>query len=189
MTTPPSSPSRRTLILMRHGKSAYPDVADHDRPLAPRGRRDAPAVGRWLRAAGHLPDGAVVSSALRTRETWQLVSEQFEIDPPAVIEEQIYGATPNRLLESIRRVEPAWRTLLVVGHDPAVPELARTLPAEAVDAAGFENMRLKFPTAAVAIVEFAGNWDRLEPGTARLVGFIRPRDLHTDDEGGQASGD
>jgi phosphohistidine phosphatase len=191
MTT--STPEPRTLILLRHAKSSWPDVADHDRPLAPRGLRDAPLMGSWLRASGRLPDQVLCSSARRTRETWQLVHEQLEIDPQVSFDEQVYGTTPGRLLDLIRQVDPVCRTLLVVGHDPAVPGLARTLPAApdpepaagagtGVKAgtgvgAGADEMREKFPTAGVAVLEFAGTWDGLELGAAVLVSFVTPHDL------------
>ena len=64
----------RKLVLLRHAKSEWPDLADHDRPLAKRGRRDAPVVGRWLGASGYAPDAVVCSTARRARETWELVS-------------------------------------------------------------------------------------------------------------------
>jgi len=178
-----SSAARRRLLLLRHAKSAWPDVADHDRPLAPRGQRDAPFVGRWLRAHEYLPDQVLCSSARRTRETWQLVQEQLGVDPAVRVDDEAYGAMPGELLDLIQQSEPAARTVLVVGHDPAVAELARTLPAEnAADAALLVRMREKFPTAAVAVVEFTGTWERLEPGTARLSHFVTPRELREDDQ-------
>ena len=117
----------RTLVLLRHAKSAWPDVPDHERPLARRGQRDAPVMA-------------------------------------------------------------AARTLLIVGHDPAIAELALTLPAttppahsgtasDAAPPAMLDRMRAKFPTAAIAVFEFRGNWDQLGPGTARLTNFVTPRDL------------
>jgi phosphohistidine phosphatase len=178
MTT--STPERRTLILLRHAKSSWPDVADRDRPLAPRGLRDAPLVGSWLRASGHLPDRVLCSSARRTRETWQLVHGQLEVDPQVSFDEQVYGTTPGRLLDLIRHVDPACRTLLVIGHDPAVPGLARALPAApapAAEGAPEAAIREKFPTAGVAVLEFEGTWDGLEPGGAVLVSFVTPHDL------------
>jgi phosphohistidine phosphatase len=175
MSTSPSS--RRTLVLLRHAKSDWPDVPDHERPLAERGRRDAPAMGRRLREAGLVPDGVLVSSARRTRETWRLVSEQLGGEPSVVVEDRVYSAAPGAVLQLIRRVEPSWRTVLVVGHDPAVSELARTLPGESADPAFLVRMRLKFPTAAVAVLEFNGIWGELEPGAARLTAFVTPREL------------
>jgi phosphohistidine phosphatase len=177
----PSAVDRR-LLLLRHAKSAWPDVLDHDRPLAPRGQRDAPIVGRWLRTHGFLPEQVLCSSARRTRETWQLVHEQLGVEPAVRFDDQVYGATPRALLDLVHQAGPAARTLLVVGHDPAVAELARALPADdAAEASLLVRMREKFPTAAVAVVEFTGTWERLEPGTARLSHFVTPRELRGDD--------
>lgn len=179
------SPAPRTLILLRHAKSDWPDVPDHERPLAPRGRHDAPAVGRWLRDGGLLPDQVLCSSARRTRETWESVRGQLGVDPPVTFDEQVYGAMPGTLLDLIRRTEPARRTLLVIGHDPAVSTLALALPAEDdADAATLERIRQKFPTAAAAVLVFAESWRQLEPGTARLAAYVTPRDLRAGEESG-----
>lgn len=177
---------RRTLILLRHAKAEWPDVPDHERPLAERGRRDAPVVGGWLAAAGYVPDQVLCSSARRTRETWELVRERLGAEPAVVVEDRVYQATPGSLLEVIREVEPSRRTVLVVGHAPAVPALAAALPAEAVPgadgpaAAAQERMREKYPTASATIMEFSGDWARLQPGAARLVAFVTPRELQQD---------
>ena len=87
---------------------------------------------------------------------------------------------------TVRGAPPAARTLLIVGHDPAVPELALTLAAtgpeggsDTARAAAFDRMRAKFPTAAIAVLEFGGNWDQLAAGSARLTSFVTPRDLAT----------
>ncbi len=176
------------LVLMRHAKSAWPDVPDHQRPLARRGQRDAPVMGRWLRAAGHVPDQVLCSTARRARETWQLVQAGLGATPPVSFDDGVYQASAVQLLGLIRRAPPAARTLLIVGHDPAVSELALSLTAtisaahlaaasDAAPAAVLGRMRAKFPTAAIAVFEFAGNWDQLGPGTARLTHFVTPRDL------------
>jgi phosphohistidine phosphatase len=178
----------RKLVLLRHAKSAWPDVPDHERPLARRGRRDAPAMGRWLRAAGYLPDLVLCSTARRARETWQLAEARLGATPPATFDGRVYEASATQLLDLIRRAPPAARTLLIVGHDPALPELALTLaattpPAPAGTESGtapvavLDRMRAKFPTAAIAILEFTGNWDQLAPGSARLTRFVTPRGL------------
>lgn len=175
---------RRRLVLLRHAKSAWPQgVADHDRPLAPRGQHAAPTVGRWLRGAGYLPDAVLCSSSRRTRETWHLVREQLGTDPPTMFDEQLYGAAPAEALELIRGVGSACRTLLVIGHDPALHELARTLSRDDADPAVIERMRGKYPTAAVAVVEVPGTWQQTEPGAARLVCFVTPRELLADADG------
>jgi phosphohistidine phosphatase len=180
--------TRRTLVLLRHAKSAWPDVPDHDRPLARRGQRDAPAMGRWLRAAGHVPDQVLCSTARRARETWQLAQAGLGAAPPARFEDLVYQGSAAQLLDLIRSAAPAARTLLIVGHDPAIPELARTLAAAAPPArvgshgsaghrAAADRMRAKFPTAAVAVFEFTGNWGQLSRGTARLTAFVTPRSV------------
>lgn len=178
----------RKLVLVRHAKSAWPDVPDHERPLARRGQRNAPAMGRWLRTAGHLPDRVLCSTARRARETWQLMQSGLQATPPAAFDNGVYEASAGRLLELIRQAPPPTRTLLVVGHDPAIQELALalavTVPArpartggDVVPSAMLDRMRAKFPTAAIAVLEFTGSWNLLAPGSARLACFVTPRDL------------
>jgi phosphohistidine phosphatase len=182
------SPSRR-LVLLRHAKSAWPPgVADHERPLAPRGQRDAPAMGRWLRDAGCVPDQVLCSTARRARETWQLAQAGLAAAPPVTFERGVYEGTAAGLLALIRRTPAAVGTLLVIGHNPAIEELALMLaavspgPAEnpAPDAASsgaLERMRAKFPTAAIAVLGFGGTWRALAQGRARLAAFVTPRGL------------
>jgi phosphohistidine phosphatase len=172
----------RQLILLRHAKSAWPDdVADHDRPLAPRGRRDAPAAGRWLRAAGRVPDLVLCSTARRARETWQLAEEKLgAAHPPTTFEERIYGATSAQLLDLARQTPADVGTLLVVGHDPAVRgltlELASPEPVDA-EAGPLARVRNKYPTAAIAVLAFTASWPELGPGQARLADFATPGDF------------
>jgi phosphohistidine phosphatase len=175
----------RKLVLLRHAKSAWPDVPDHERPLAPRGQRDAPVMGRWLRTAGHVPDQVLCSTARRARRTWQLAQSRLGATPLVSLDQGVYQGSAVQLLDLIRRAPPAVRTLLLVGHDPAIQELALTLAAmtpafhlsDATPPDALDRMRAKFPTAAIAVFEFTGNWDRLGPGTARLTSFVIPRDL------------
>jgi phosphohistidine phosphatase len=177
----------RKLVLLRHAKSAWPDVPDHDRPLAPRGRRDAPVMGRWLRTNGYVPDRVLCSTARRARETWQLARDGLGADPPVSFERRVYQASARELLDLAREMPSAVATLLIVGHDPAMHELAlmlaRTGPAgggtggDAVPRATFDQMRAKFPTAAVAVLELTGSWDQLGPGTAELTAFVIPREI------------
>ena len=178
----------RTVVLLRHAKSAWPDAPDHDRPLARRGRGDAPVMGRWLRAVGHLPDQVVCSTARRARETWQLAQAELGAAPPVSFDSRVYQASAMKLLDLVRGTSPAARTLLIVGHDPALPELALALAAapqrthagavsDTEPSGMFDRMRAKFPTAAIAVLEFTGRWDKLVPGSARLTRFVTPRDL------------
>jgi phosphohistidine phosphatase len=178
----------RKLVLLRHAKSAWPDdVPDHDRPLARRGRRDAPAAGQWLRRTGCVPDHVLCSTARRARETWQLAQGELGARPPAVFEPGVYAASAGSLLELVRRLPPAARTVVVVGHDPALPELALALAgtnaghdhraAARSAATSLERMREKFPTAAIAVLELSGPWSELAPGGAQLASFVTPHEM------------
>jgi phosphohistidine phosphatase len=177
----------RTLVLFRHAKSAWPDVADHDRPLARRGIRAAPVMGRWLRETDLLPGQVLCSTARRARETWQFAQAGLAAAPPVTFDARIYEAAAADLLAVIREVPPATGTLLLIGHNPAIEDLGLLLatppgggggPAPADAAPGdLDRMRAKFPTAAIAVLEFHGTWPGLAPGQARLTAFVTPRDL------------
>jgi phosphohistidine phosphatase len=178
----------RTLVLVRHAKSAWPDVPDDARPLARRGQRDAPKVGRWLYDAGYRPDRVLCSTARRARETWQLLRPAWGPVPPAVFDSRIYRASAEDLLALIRNTPAAAvKTLMIVGHDPGIPGLAVGLAsgptAHAETGCGTgptamaSRMRAKFPTAAIAVFECTGTWDRLGPGLTHLADFITPREL------------
>jgi phosphohistidine phosphatase len=169
-----TAPSPRRLVVLRHAKSAWPDVADHDRPLAPRGRRDASAAGRWLRDAHYLPDLVVCSTARRTRETWELAAQELAGPPPVRYEPRAYDATVPVLLDIVRETPSAGDTLLLVGHNPGVQQLTLHLAADADDDF-LERAAAKFPTSAVAVLTWAGPWAALAAGTARLTAFTVPR--------------
>lgn len=180
--------ARRKLILLRHAKSAWPDVPDRERPLARRGQRDAPVAGRWLRAAGHVPDQVLCSPARRARETWQLVQAGLGDAPlSAAFDDRVYQGSAAQLLDVVRGALPVTSALLLVGHDPAIQELALTLaastPSGRDNAAplALDRMRAKFPTAAIAVLGFTASWDQLGPGTASLICFVTPRDLRRQD--------
>jgi phosphohistidine phosphatase len=176
-----ASDSGRSLILLRHAKSAWPDdVPDHDRPLAPRGRRDAPAAGRWLRRSGNLPDRVLCSTARRARETWQLAEDNLGAQPQTVFEARVYGASVGDLLGLVCQTPVTVGTLLVVGHDPAVRGLTLDLVGDASDDAEAEalaRVRAKYPTAAIAVLTFTGSWPDLAREQAWLAKFVTPSDL------------
>lgn len=178
-----SSPTRR-LILLRHAKSAWPDeVPDHERPLAPRGRRDAPAAGRWLRKSGYVPDRVLCSTARRARETWQLAEEKLGVHPATVFEDRVYGASIADLLDLARRTPADIGALAIVGHDPAMRGLTLELVGEHpgdAEAEALGRVRAKYPTAAIAVLSFPGDWAGLSPGQAHLAEFVAPGDFHTD---------
>lgn len=159
------------LILLRHAKSDWPEeVPDHDRPLAKRGRRDAPAVGRWLRQHGHIPDTVICSTARRTRETWELASAKLDSDPDITFEPRAYAASAMTLLHLVRELPESAGTALIIAHNPGISELARSL-------AGTSRGELSFPTAGVAVLEVRLSWADLGPGDASLVAFATPADM------------
>ncbi|WP_431676612.1 SixA phosphatase family protein [Kitasatospora sp. KL5] len=176
----PESPEARTLVVLRHAKSAWPEgVADARRPLGPRGLRDAPAAGRWLREQGLVPDAVVCSPALRTRQTLGLAAEQWDGAPPTVFDERIYAAEAEELLDVIRGLDPALGTVLLVGHMPGVQELVLLMTAGAGDDSSsgddMERLQAKYPTSGIAVLGLGGPWRRTAEGTARLLAFTVPR--------------
>jgi phosphohistidine phosphatase len=193
-----ASDATRRLILLRHAKSDWPDVPDRDRPLAKRGRRDAPRMGRWLHEHGYQPDVVVVSAAARTRQTWDLVEPELGGSPAVHFEPRAYAASALTLLYLAQELPARYRTALLIGHNPGLSELAASLaappesdratgPPETDSAAGPpESDRasdngprpaISLPTAAVAIFEFDGDWASLTPGIARLISLTTPADL------------
>jgi phosphohistidine phosphatase len=163
-------------MLLRHAKSDWPDVPDRDRPLAKRGRRDAPVVGRWLRDRGYLPDAVICSVAHRTRQTWELVAPELGGSPSVRFEPRAYAASALTLLYLVRELPGQCRSGLLIGHNPGIAELAGNLASDAGDGPPRPAV-LRFPTAAVAVLEFPGDWPGLD--RARLVDFVTPADLRT----------
>ena len=128
------SDTPRRLMLLRHAKSDWPDdVPDQERPLAKRGRRDAPVVGRWLRGHGYLPDTVICSVARRTRQTWELVAPELGGSPSVTFEPRAYAASALTLLYLARELPGTCRAALLIGHNPGIEELAAHL-AEPPDA-------------------------------------------------------
>lgn len=164
----------RRLILMRHAKSDWDDPAlsDHDRPLNTRGRKAAHALGRWLREQGLIPDVALVSTATRTRETWDGLAAEWSAPPEASLLPELYNADPEAMLALLRKAEAP--VVLVLGHNPGLAELAHRLVAEAPDHPKFA----RYPTGATLVAEFdTDTWADIRPGLARALAFVVPRDL------------
>lgn len=167
----------RRLILLRHAKSDRPaGVADHDRPLNPRGRRAAPAVGAHLAKNGFRPDLALVSTAARTRETWAAMATALG-EPETLWRPEIYEAPAERILGVIRSAPDAAGTVIVVGHNPGLGDLATGLAGDGPREVR-RRLALEFPTAAYAVIDFdADGWAGIAPGRGRLERFVRPRDI------------
>lgn len=168
----------KRLLLLRHAKSAWPEgVADHDRPLGDRGRRDAPRMGAHMADAGLLPDLAMVSSARRTQETWALLAPAFGAGCDARTVASIYEAEPAAILSAIRDAPPESATLLVIGHNPGFEDLAALL-APSGDPDSVSRIRMKYPTAALAVIDCdVAAWVDVAPGRGLLKAFVTPRML------------
>jgi phosphohistidine phosphatase len=169
----------KRLYLLRHTKSSWKedDLSDHERPLAPRGRRAAPPVGVYLRDHAILPDLVLASSARRTRETWELVSLMLPRPPRVHYDDKLYLATAEELLARLRQVDDDVASLLVVGHNPGLQEFAERLFGDG-DSAAFAKLHSKFPTGGLALYQLdIKRWNELLPGIGRLTDFVVPRDL------------
>jgi phosphohistidine phosphatase len=164
-------------MLLRHAKSDWPgtDIPDRDRPLAKRGRRDAPRVGRWLRDRGYVPDAVVCSPARRAQQTWELLAPELGGSPSVTFEPRAYDANALTLLSLARDLPSPYRAALLIGHNPAISELVGALAEPRAEDG--ESREIRFPTAAVAVLEFTGGWSDLSPGQAQLVDFTAPADL------------
>ena len=177
-------PSTRRLMLLRHAKSAWPDgVADHRRPLSERGRKAAPLVGAFIARQGLAPGLALVSTARRAQETWELVTGALPHKIPERDAAGIYEVAASAILEAVRRVEPTVQKLLLVGHNPGMADLSLLLAGRG-DEAALERLREKFPTAGLAVMDFDVEcWSDIAPGTGRLVRFVTPRMLEEERSG------
>lgn len=166
----------RRLILFRHAKAerGQPGARDHERALAERGRSDAPRLGAYLVRHGLVPELVLVSSATRTQETWALAATVFAQAPPAQFDERIYNAGPQAILAVIKETDADVSTLMVIGHNPGLHELAALLVASG-ELEARQRLAEGFPTAAVAVIDFAlPAWAKLHPQSGRLHRFVSP---------------
>ena len=159
------------MVVLRHSKSAYPpDTADVDRPLSARGQRDAAAAGRWLRDEGLIPDLVRCSIAERTRQTWDLASDQLgwveEEAGSVYYDARLYEAGLHDLISVVQETPADVVILALVGHNPGAAQLAASLAAES---------GLDFPTSAIAVIEFGGDWAQAAPGSGTLAGYWTPK--------------
>lgn len=169
----------KTLLLLRHAKSSWGDssLADFDRPLAPRGVKAATRMGRELARRGWLPTLALVSPAARTEQTWALASAELPLELAAKFPEALYEASAGRILAVIGKASETANTLLVLGHNPGLGDIASGLAGAGSDTGSLTRLREKFPTAALARFDFDGAWCDLHPNSAILTHFLRPREL------------
>jgi len=163
------------LTLLRHAKAAQPvpDQGDFDRPLTERGRSDAAWAGGIL--APFKPDLALVSAARRTSETWEIASQALPTAPELALEQDLYLCSPAQLLKRIQSVPTTARSVVAVGHNPCLEELALWLARDETEPDAL-MMRVKFPTSAIAIFDLRdGGWSRLAPESVAFRRFTTPK--------------
>jgi phosphohistidine phosphatase len=168
------------LYLLRHAKSSWedPDLDDHERPLAPRGERAGRAMARYVREHRIDPELVICSTAQRARMTLDLVADGFPEPAPRVkLDRAVYEADADELLAMLRGVPPATSSAMLVGHQPAIGDLARLLVG------ADERLAGKFPTGALAILEDE-EWAALGPGGAELRDLVKPKRLPAEASGG-----
>ncbi len=165
------------LFLLRHGKSSWddPSIDDHDRPLAPRGRRAAARIADYAMKTGIRPDLILCSSAMRARQTLERIAPGLGRDAETHIERSLYGASQDWLLERLHAIPDEVDSVMMIGHNPGVQDLALLLAKE-----GPLRSRLadKFPTAGLATLAFGRvGWTDLDSESGELVDFVVPRRL------------
>lgn len=164
--TPP-----RTIVVVRHGKSSWktndPDI---DRPLSPRGTRDAVVAGQQLAPLGI--DVVLVSPATRAQQTWQCLEMGGVSCADVRTTDALYHAWTPEVIEVLQALPAAARAVCVIGHEPTLSDLALTLAAPSPLA---QEIRAAFPTSAIAVLTLDGEWNQVEPGGCRLEAFEVPR--------------
>lgn len=157
---------------MRHAKAEPFASSDHVRPLTTRGLADARAAGEHLRAERLLPDYAVVSSAQRTRDTWDaLVAGAGLSDCPVSFDDAVFTGSADVVLEALRAAPPEAGTVLFLGHNPTAAYLCHLLDDGEGDPEAVSGLLQGFPPGALAVLEIGVGWAELGPETGRVVGY------------------
>jgi phosphohistidine phosphatase len=160
----------KTLLLLRHAKSDWddPKLRDFDRPLAARGKRDAPRIGKALQERGPTPDLIVSSPAARAKETIEAVIDSANLTRSPIFDESIYGASSAELIAIIRRLPIESSCALLVGHNPGFEDTVSRLT----------GAHQQMPTAALACIEFpVERWEDVEDAGGRLIWLLTPKRL------------
>lgn len=166
------SDETRRLVVMRHAKAQPTAPSDHERALADRGRGDAEAAGRWLRDQGITPDAALVSDAVRTRQTWEHVAAAAAWDVGPDFSAGLYAAGSDSTFDLIREADADVTTLVVIGHNPTMASVAELIDDGDGDEDATTGLVTRgFPTSALAVFTVECTWADLGPGTGRLEAF------------------
>lgn len=169
----------KTIQLLRHAKSSWknPNLADIDRPLNARGKAAAEAMSAYLARENLRPDLVLCSSARRTRSTLKRIRAALDAKTVLAVEREIYDAEAEDLMSRLRALDDVHASVMVIGHNPAMEELAHALSGGG-DAEALARMTEKYPTGSLAVLEAdIASWHDLGAATARLMRFVTPRDL------------
>ena len=167
----------RTVILLRHGKSSWSDstLADIDRPLAPRGKHASRKLAKYMRRKRIQPGLVLCSPSLRTRQTLEAVESSLGKRCAVEVVPQLYAASEEELLERLQALPETVSSVMLVGHNPGLHNLALVLASRGTDLSQLEE---KFPTGALATLDVhSESWTTLGPGDAELVDYVVPRQL------------
>ena len=166
-----------TLYLLRHAKSSWADpaVPDHARPLAARGRRDGKRIAKHLVELGIEPELLLCSSAERTRETLELIRPALSATSTVMLEAELYAATSDTLLERIRALPDTVASVMMIGHNPGLHDLALVLASAGAE---LGRLKAKFPTGALATLELSNTtWSELSQADVVLAAYVVPKQL------------
>lgn len=167
-----------TLYLLRHAKSSWskPGLDDFDRPLNPRGKATRDFLVDWFADNGIRPDLVICSPAKRTRQTLKPIKALWDPRPEIVFEASVYEAELATLKNTLRHASSDHRSILLVGHNPGLQQLALDLMDNGSDAHS-QSLRTKFPTGAIACLTTNGeSWKRMQGGSFHLQEFVLPRE-------------
>jgi len=172
----------KRLLLWRHAKTERDNPkGDKARALTDRGREDAALIAGLMRGNGWLPDRVLCSSSVRTRQTWEIAEAILGSAPAREYLDALYLAPWKQILSLVKSAPASARTLLAAGHNPGLEDLAAALarvPETPEERSHLANLREKFPTAAIAVLDFdIGDWNALAPATGTLTAFVAPRFL------------
>lgn len=157
---------QRELVILRHAKSDWPEgVEDRRRPLNDRGRRDAPAVGRWLASHVEKVDVAICSPAVRTRQTWELIEQELSESPRALFDDRLYARSAGDIVAVVQELPAEVGRALIIGHNPGLEHTVAYLSGE----------RHTLKTSSIVVLTGKGEWADIAPGWAELAASATPR--------------
>ena len=169
----------KTIFLLRHAKSSWDDVSldDFDRPLSTRGIKSCKKIGKYLKKNKLIPDIVYCSSAIRAKQTWELVNRIVEKKKNVVYKSKLYMANSSDFIDVIRKTDNIFHSLMLISHNPGMEIFAREISKNKTDK-HYESIDLKYPTGGLVIIRFNLNiWSKIKYETGDICEFIKPRDL------------